>query len=302
MDCVIQGNVLCKYHASTPNSYWQVRHARIPENVTEIGEAVFRDYYQLETVEIPESVTKIGRCAFYNSSLKSVTLPEGITEIEERAFSHCTKLQSVTLPKGVAKIGKAAFKGCYGLKSVTLPEGITEIGEKAFSYCKRLQSVTIPGSVAGIGESAFGNCTGLQSVTILANISEIGRTVFEGSYPDLIVAPHIPISGFKNRAVNACAGFAKLYCDQVPLSEEIRTGYLAYIKNYRKSLYAQAMEYLPLLQLMTAEKIILQEDFEELFGEALQKGNVEITALLLEYRHKNFNPVDLEREFELEEL
>ena len=49
-------------------------------------------------------------------------------------------------------------------------------------------------------------------------------------------------------------------------------------------------------------KMIPQEEFEELFGEALQKGDAELTALLLEYRHKNFKPVDLEREFELEEL
>ena len=100
----------------------------------------------------------------------------------------------------------------------------------------------------------------------------------------------------------ACAGFAKLYSERVPLSEDIRAGYLEYIKSQRKSLYAKAMEYLPLLQLMAAERMIPQEDFEEIFEEAVQKGNAELNALLLEYRNRNLKPVDLEREFELEAL
>ena len=348
MDCVIQNNVLCKYHDSAHNAYWQVRHARIPKHVTEIGEAVFKDYYQLETVEIPESVTKIGRCAFYNSGLKSVTIPEGVMEIGQGTFCFCEDLQSVTIPGSVTQIGEQAFNGCYSLKSVTIPEGVTEIalrafshctslksvtipegvtqiGQEAFSHCESLKSVTIPERVTRIGVSAFWNCTGLQSVTIQGSVTEIDQNVFwnctglqsvtiqsevgaiygvlwKGSNP-VVIAPHVSISSFDALdKPNACAGFAKLYWDRVPLSEEIRTGYLAYIKSYRKSLYARAMEYLPLLRLMTAEKMIPQEEFEELFGEALQKGDAELTVLLLEYRHKNFKPVDLEREFELEAL
>ncbi len=154
-------------------------------------------------------------------------------------------------------------------------------------------AVVIPEGVTKIGSYAFHNCRALQSVTIQANACKIGELAFQNSHHHVLIAPHIPISGFPDINKPAvCAGFAKLYCDQFPLSEEIRAGYLAYIRDQRKFLYDKAMEYLPLLQLMAAEKMILPEDFEELFQDALQKGGSERTALLLEYRHKCLGPAD----------
>ena len=254
---------------------------------------------------VEDGTTEIAPYSFYRcDDLESVTIPEGVTEIGDCAFWDCSGLQSVTIPESVTAIGESAFKRCYGLQSVTIPESVTKIGASAFSGCIRLHSVTIPKSVTAIGDSAFSGCYDLLIVTILADLPEIDDTIFQFSNPALIAAPHTPISGFASGKdkYGACIGFAKMYCDQLPLSEEIRAGYLAYIKNQRKFLYDKAMEYLPLLQLMAAEKMILPEEFEKLFKEALQKGNAELTALLLEYQHQNLKPVDWEREFELEEL
>ena len=263
MDFVVQNNVLCKYKGHDGAVV-------IPEGVTAIGDSAFRE------------------C----DSLQSVTIPAGVTEIGESAFYWCKNLQSVTIPERVTEIGKSTFESCISLQSVTIPAGVTKIGSYAFQDCRALQSVTIPEGITSIGKATFWDCERLQSVTIQANACKIGELAFQNSH-HVLIAPHIPISGFPDINKPAvCAGFAKLYCDQFPLSEEIRAGYLAYIRDQRKSLYAKAMEYLPLLQLMAAEKMILPEDFEELFQDALQKGGSKQTALLLEYRHKYLGLVD----------
>ena len=202
-------------------------------------------------VTIPEGVTKIGERAFYwCTSLQSVTIPEGVTEIEGGAFYGCERLTSVTIPAGVTEIEKETFSYCKNLTSVTIPAGVTKIGERAFHCCTSLQSVTIPESVTEIGNSAFSGCTGLTSVTIPEGITTIHKSVFENSCP-AIIAPHIPIDDFapKNKP-GACAGFAKAYLDGAELDEEIKAGYLKYIKGQKKKLYPTAIKNEELLRLM----------------------------------------------------
>ena len=139
-------------------------------------------------------------------------------------------------------------------------------------------------------------------MTILANISRMDESVFRRSRP-ILIASRIPVSGLDEEdKPGACCGFAKLYCDHIQVSEDIRGGYLEYIQSQRNSLYTRAMEYPPLLQLMVAEKVITREDFAEIFPKIIQKGNAERTAMLLEYRHRNLGPVDWEQEFKLEEF
>ncbi len=297
MDFVIEDGVLVKY--TGPG-----RDVSIPAGIAEIGEYVFACCEHLQSVTIPEGVTTIGERAFWGcSSLQSLTIPKSVTTIGKYAFSECFDLQSVTILEGVTQIGEGAFSSCTSLESVILPESITQIGDYAFYDCySELRDVIIPQNVTEIGKSAFACCDNLKSVTILAKLPKVTKSVFKGSGP-ILLAPRIPISGFDHKEKpDACCGFAKLYCDQVPMSNDIRSGYLKYIRKQRKRLYARAMEYPPLLQLMVAEEVITQEDFEEIFPKIVQKGSAELTALLLEYRNRNLKPADLEREFQIEEL
>ena len=284
----------------------------IPEGVTEIGYHAFRGCRNLESVTIPKSVTGIRGWAFADcTSLQSVTIPEGVTAIGTNTFYGCYSLESVTIPEGVTEIGSSAFSRCVQLQSVTIPESVTKICKFAFKGCTSLESVVIPKGVTAIGKKAFSECENLKRVSLQSltihnrRLPKINESIFGGfriSRP-ILIAPHLAISDFcEADRLGACMGFVKLYCDQAPLSEDIRASYLAYIRSERKALYPRAMEYLPLLQVMTAEKIIPPEDFEELFQDALQKGGAERTALLLEYRHKYLDPLDWEREFEIKEL
>ena len=228
-----------------------------------------------------------------------VTIPEGVTEIGSAAFFGCTGLTDVTIPEGVTEIGYSTFSGCTGLTSVTIPEDVTKIGSVAFSGCTGLTSVTIPEGVTEIGSEAFSGCTGLTSVTIPEGVTKIFKSVFQDSRP-AIIAPHIPVAGFDAAdKPGACCGFAKLYLDGAALDEEIKAGYLKYIKGQKKKLYPAALEHEELLQLMFTEKMIPWKDIDLLLEECGKQKNAAAKAAVLEYVHQSLDAADIDKTYKL---
>ncbi len=121
----------------------------IPNSVTTIGTAAFRECSSLTSVTIPDSVAEIGEMAFFGCySLTSVTIPDSVTEIKYYAFAYCYDLTSVTIPDSITTIGEAAFYGCSSLTSVTIPDSVTTVGGYAFSGCGNLNAVYITDLVA----------------------------------------------------------------------------------------------------------------------------------------------------------
>ncbi len=198
----------------------------------------------------------------------------------------------------VTEIGIYAFSGCKGLTSVTIPAGVKKIGDWTFYDCTGLTSVTIQEGVKEIGSSAFSDCTGLTSVTIPKSVTAIRKSIFENSCP-AIIAPHIPVGGFDAAdKPGACCGFAKLYLDGAEIDEEIKAGYLKYIKGQKKKLYPAAVKHEELLQLMFAEKMIPRKDIDLLLEECDKQKNAAAKATVLEYTHQ-FDPVDTGKTYKL---
>ena len=231
-----------------------------------------------------------------------VTIPEGVTEIGYHAFNGCPNLTSVTIPEGVTEIRGSAFSGCANLTSVTIPAGVTEIGEEAFSGCANLTSVIIPAGVTEIWRGAFRGCAKLTSVTIPTGVTEIGKDVFKNCRP-VLIAPHIPISGVaKEDKPSACAGFAQAYLDGREIDEDIKAGYLKYIKGQKKRLFPLSVQHEELLRVMLAEKMIVRKDIDPLLEECDEQSNISSKAAVLDYAGRNLKPVDPTKEFKLKGL
>ena len=295
----------------------------IPEGVKEIGPDVFCGR-RLQSVTIPKSVREISSYAFGESSLQSVTIPKSVRSIGMSAFRDCENLTSVTFQDREDAVGIELniFYGCPNIANVTIPRCIAGIAHVLFEdtlwlkklgefavldhflikYQGRETNVVIPESVTEIGCGTFRDCANLQSVTIPKSVEEIDKSVFEDSRP-AIIAPHIPIDDFapKNKP-GACAGFAKAYLDGAELDEEIKAGYLKYIKGQRKRLFPVAIQHEELLRLMFAEKIIPRKDIDLLLEECDRQNNIAAKAAVLDYAGKNLKPVDPLKEFKLKDL
>lgn len=219
-----------------------------------------------ETSLYPDCVCEDG------AGLTSVIIPDGTKTIRRESFYGRPNLNSVTIPEGVEEIGRSAFALCKSLTDVTLPKSVSKIANLAF-HLAGLEHVTIPENVTKIGYSAFAGCKNLTSVTFLGSTTKIDRAAFEGVRPAAFV-PYIPINNFLPSArPEAVCSFAKLYLEDVELDEEIRDGYLKYIKRNKKKLHPIAIEHDELLRLMLAKKLMTEDDVQTQRDEAAKRND-----------------------------
>ena len=165
---------------------------------------------------MPEGVTTIGNAAFRNCKLlTSVIIPDGVTTIEDYTFAFCTSLKSITIPSSVVTIGDNPFIGCHAdlhnkskafvyednvlfnkdkttiisyrskETSYIIPDSVTSIGTQAFRGNESLKNIIIPNSVTSIGTYAFALCTSLGSITIPSSVVAIDGNPFCGCHADL---------------------------------------------------------------------------------------------------------------------
>ena len=298
----------------------------IPDSVTSIGYLAFDRCTGLTSITIPNSVKSIGDSAFSGcTSLTSITIPDSVTSIGDYAFRGCTGLTSIkvnegnpnydsrhncnaiiktstnsliagckntVIPDSVTSIGYWAFYGCTGLTNVTIPDSVTSIGNSAFDGCTGLTNVTIPDSVTSIGNSAFDGCTGLTSITIPDSVKIFGESI--STYPLYI----------KNKPLSKITSFDKKLClfgfvdneGYKNESKEVIDSYIKYAKSQKKKLYLSILNQKNLLQFMIECKIIPLADFDLVFD--IVKNNIELSALLLEYKNNNFTSQDEMKLFE----
>ena len=74
--------------------------------------------------DIPEGVTAIGDAAFKDSEIRGVVLPGTIERIGDEAFSGCEYMTSMIVPKSVKSIGKKAFWNCNRLETAVVAESV----------------------------------------------------------------------------------------------------------------------------------------------------------------------------------
>ncbi|WP_368213505.1 leucine-rich repeat protein [Blautia sp. RTP21359st1_E11_RTP21359_211015] len=90
----------------------QLKHVDFGHGLKRIGSSFYSNVFAhsgLEEVVIPQQVTEIGYAAFYDCSLKKVTLSEGLVAIGEDVFA-INKLEEITIPESVSSIGESALR------------------------------------------------------------------------------------------------------------------------------------------------------------------------------------------------
>ncbi len=135
----------------------------------------------LKSVVIPDSVTKIGHATFRDcTALSSVQLSQNLTKILGGAFEGCTALESIILPDSLEYIGYAAWKGCTSLRSVQCSSRLKFIDGCAFEDCTALQSIVFPNTLKKLDYKCFKGCTSLKQVSIPLSVEDVSYNSFEG--------------------------------------------------------------------------------------------------------------------------
>lgn len=83
----------------------------LPSTVTTVGDYAFRNC-QIETFHFADGLKSIGKYAFYNSSVKEVSLPSTVKQIPTGLFQKCANLTTVHLGKNTEMLGDYVFDGC----------------------------------------------------------------------------------------------------------------------------------------------------------------------------------------------
>lgn len=83
----------------------------LPSTVTTVGDYAFRNC-RIETFHFVDGLTSIGKYAFYNSSVKEVSLPSTVKQIPTGLFQKCADLTTVHLGKNTEMLGDYVFDGC----------------------------------------------------------------------------------------------------------------------------------------------------------------------------------------------
>ena len=101
--------------------------------------AVPNSYY-IRTVILPDTLTKISKAAFRNNSyLTTITIPGSVKEIGERAFESCTALKNLTFEDGVEGIDTNLNFNNTAIVTVTIPGSI----KSTPSFLKILRSTSL---------------------------------------------------------------------------------------------------------------------------------------------------------------
>ena len=124
----------------------KVTSISLPEGMTSIGNAGFKDCMFVNHVNLPASVETIGFSAFENCRmLSNLTFAANgaLTIIDNWAFYNNHELKNVVIPEGVTSIGYAAFYGCTYLSELTLPASMQAIEDNGFALCAKLRRMNV---------------------------------------------------------------------------------------------------------------------------------------------------------------
>ena len=172
-----------------------IKHVVIESGVTNIGSHAFFMCNNLESVSIPEGVTTIEDRAFWQTSLKNITIPASVTQIGstiKEVFYQCYDLESITVANGntAYRSVDGVLYTADGTTLIQYPQNKADISYKmidkatkidflAFNYTQNLQTIDFNNVTEFADKAVYGN-QALQEI-VLKNAASLGNQAFSGN-------------------------------------------------------------------------------------------------------------------------
>lgn len=284
----------------------------IPDGVRYIGECAFSHCGLLARAKLPDSVEFIDAMAFGScKELSDFSIPPRVREIGRYAFVECVKISNITLPPAVRVIEEGTFASCKGLAEVKIPDGVEVIRNSAFNSCFHLSKINIPTSVTKIELFAFYKCRDLRKLTIPQNGMEIMFSAFsecENLVTNFSIKEWDRIWGVErpDYALNYMRNFKA----GDPFFENTKEENKRYIRQQLHNIlkkdinndtrpYGIRPDDTNVIIFLIDEIKLRFDEVEALLDKV--RGNPEASALLLDYRKRNF-PEDYLEKYEYDKL
>ena len=177
----------------------------LPDSVTVIKEAAFRECRNLVSVTLSSNLQFIGNSAFESTGIETITIPNSVTEIENYAFRWCESLATINagpdvyVPVNAVDLKLSLFEEVnghyyFGKTLVGLKSTVTELrpreGTKEIYFwgindgdcltvenaCGNITSVYVP---AGL-EIGFADFYNLTSIVFNEGVTAVSANALEG--------------------------------------------------------------------------------------------------------------------------
>ncbi len=306
----------------------------LPKSLRSIGRSAFRECCALHGICLNEGLEEIGELAFAECDLKEITLPDTLIRIGNAAFFECA-LSSVIIPQGVESIGDEVFCGNPHLEYVKIPASVSHIGTNPFANCspsikieideenpcfrvydgcvytadgKRLlfappavERVEVIGGCAAVERFAFGDNRALRRVVIPDSVTEIGQYAFSDCNS---FSTNLPIDSWNSEygcsEAEYALNFMRLYEAGDPFFEKNREANNAFIRVHCcELLRAVYPEDTAVVRYMANEGLL--DVYSTDLCLQIFEEDVEITAILLDYKNRRFSREYLDK-YEEEEF
>ena len=164
------------------------------------------------------------------------------------------------------RMEEGAFVTCVSLEKVHLPKGLEVVERKVFYRCTNLKELHFPKRVTEFGKGIFSQCSALKRVYIEGN--PVDEEVFQDwdmwtTCYDMeeIIAPNMRIT-----------------------RSEILDSYVKDLKENRSSYEVLLLENKKLLQFFIHYNLLAEQSVNRLLDQSLQKSDMEIRSMLLNYQ------------------
>lgn len=200
-----------------------------------------------------------------------------VTEIEGSAFFLSDHLSEVTVPEGIRKIGIGAFS-FSSVRSVILPHSLKVLETEAFSNCNELEQVVFLGDKVLFGCDVFKGCPKLAAENVMQGLAR--------SYD--ITKPFIDNETCSDKKKKNEFDWDSALRDDV-FDLALKYDSFAQIGKGKvlKAIVERGLIHL-LYKIEKAEWVITDKLMGELLDLSAQKGFVEITVWLLDYKNRKF--------------
>lgn len=182
----------------------------------------------------------------------------------------------VEIPEGITAIGERAFKHCTALTAVSVSDTVVSIGREAFAYCSALARVHLPDSVTEIGDSAFAGCDALEEITLPKALSGQAKRIFE----------------------NLDEISWRWFSGKLQVNPELANTLGASLRRRREDIarrVVSAEDVETLERYFGLWKKVSLDFLEELIEMSVQSKKASITAMLLQYKDKQYSPARTEQ-------